>query len=162
MEEQEPQESAIAGNDGSGGQLRPLSIQASALVRSIESLSSIFWLSFGGTFLSVFFAGLSQLEANAATDHIFLGEYQVPKSILPLVSVAFAGFLFWLTANRLNMLRHILQTAHLGVAEVHEIFRLNPPVLHVFEANNVKRWSPTTGVGVFVISGPSSSATASP
>ena len=151
MEEQEPRESAIAGNDGSGGQLRPLSIQASALVRSIESLSSIFWLSFGGTFLSVFFAGLSQLEANAATDHIFLGEYQVPKSILPLVSVAFAGFLFWLTANRLNMLRHILQTAHLGVAEVHEIFRLNPPVLHVFEANNVKRWSPTTGVGVFVI-----------
>ena len=151
MEEQETQEGAVAGGDPGPGQLNPLSIQASALVRSIDSLSRIFWISFGGTFLSVFFAGLSQLDANAATDHIFLGEYQVPKSILPLVSVAFAGFVFWLTANRLNMLHHALQTTQLGASAVHEIFRLNPPVLHVFDANNVKRWSPTTGVGVFMI-----------
>ena len=151
MEEQQPQEDAVAPEDKGAGQISPLSIQASALVRSIDSLSRIFWISFGGTFLSVFFAGLSQLDANAATDHIFLGEYQVPKSILPLVSVAFAGFVFWLTANRLNMLHYALQTTQLGTSVVHEIFRLNPPVLHVFDANNVKRWSPTTGVGVFMI-----------
>ena len=151
MEEPEPQESVIAGEGREAGQLGPLSIQASALVRSIDSLSRIFWISFGGTFLSVFFAGLSQLDANATTDHFFLGEYQVPKSILPLVSVAFAGFVFWLTANRLNMLHHVLQTTQLSTSAVHEIFRLNPPVLHVFDANNIKRWSPTTGVGVFII-----------
>lgn len=151
MEEQEPQEGAAASEARETGQLSPLSIQASALVRSIDSLSRIFWISFGGTFLSVFFAGLSQLDANATTDHIFLGEYQVPKSILPLVSVAFAGFVFWLTANRLDMLHHVLQTTQLSTSAVHEIFRLNPPVLHVFDANNVKRWSPTTGVGVFII-----------
>ena len=151
MEEQEPQENATAQEDKGAGQLSPLSIQAAALVRSIESLSFIFWLSFGGTFLSVFFAALSQLDANAARDHVLLGEYQVPKSILPLVSVAFAGFVFWLMANRLNMLNQVLQASRLPSAMVHELFHLNPPVLHIFDADNVKRWSPTTGVGVFAI-----------
>ena len=35
--------------------LSPLSIQASALVRSIDALSNIFWISLGGTFLTIFF-----------------------------------------------------------------------------------------------------------
>ncbi len=137
--------------EGGAGQLSSLSIQAQALVRSIESLSSIFWVSFGGTFLSVFFAGLSRLEANAAADHISLGEYQVPKAIVPLVSVAFAGFLFWLTANRLAMLHFVLKTSRLPRAMVHEIFRLNPPVLHVFDADGIRPWSLTSGVSVLLI-----------
>jgi endonuclease YncB( thermonuclease family) len=131
--------------------LNPLSIQAAALVRSIDALSNIFWISIAGTFLTIFFAGLSQLEVNADTDYIFLGEYQVPKSILPLASVAFAMFAFWMTANRLNMLSHVLATTRLPDTMVHEIFHLNPPVLHVFDANNTARWSPFTGVSVLVI-----------
>ena len=132
-------------------QLRPLSIQAAALVKSIEGLSTIFWISFAGTFLSIFFASLNQLDVNATTDYILLGEYQVPKSMLPLAAVAFAVFVFWLTANRLKILKHALETTGLPVEAVHEIFHLNPPVLHVFHIDNVKRWSPTSGVSVFII-----------
>ncbi len=150
MSEEETKDMAEASADG-GGQISPLSIQAAALVRSIESLSSVFWIGFAGTFLSMFFAGLSQLEANAATDHIYLGEYQVPKSILPLISVGFAGFTFWLTGNRMNMLSEALRKSRLPDAAVHEIFRLNPPVLNIFDADNAKPWKPTTGVNVFII-----------
>ncbi len=131
-------------------QLSPLSIQAASLVRSIEGLSNIFWISIGGTFLSIFFAGLSQLDANATTDHIYLGEYQVPRSILPLASLAFAMFTFWMTANRLNMLAFVLSSTRLPVDMVHEIFHLNPPVLHVFEKNNADTWSPFAGVSVLI------------
>ena len=142
---------ALATASGSQAQLGPLSIQAAALVKSIEGLSAIFWISFAGTFLSIFFASLNQLDANATTDHILLGEYQVPKSILPLAAVAFAGFVFWLTSNRLAILNQALHTTGLPVEATHEIFRLNPPVLHVFHIDNVKRWSPACGVSVFVI-----------
>ncbi|MCY3641698.1 MAG: hypothetical protein OXH37_11850, partial [Gammaproteobacteria bacterium] len=79
MNEAEPQSGGDTPSDSGSGQISPLSIQAAALVRSIESLSSVFWIGFGGTFLSMLFAGLSQLEVNAATDYIYLGEYQVPK-----------------------------------------------------------------------------------
>ena len=132
-------------------QLSPLSIQAAALVKCIDGLSNVFWISFAGTFLSIFFASLNQLEANAASDHIFLGEYQVPKSILPLAAVAFALFVFWLTANRLKVLNQALHTTVLPAEAVHEIFRLNPPVLHIFQADNLARWSPASGVNVFLI-----------
>ena len=151
MDEPEPQDTAEAPTETGPGQISPLSIQAAALVRSIESLSSVFWIGFGGTFLSMLFAGLSQLEANAATDYIYLGEYQVPKSILPLISVGFAGFTFWLTGNRMTMLSQALRRTHLPDATVHEIFRLNPPVLNIFDADNAKPWKPTTGVNVFII-----------
>ena len=132
-------------------QLSPLSIQAAALVKCIDGLSNIFWISFAGTFLSIFFASLNQLDANAASDHIFLGEYQVPKSILPIAAVAFALFVFWLTANRLKVLNQALHTTVLPAGAVHEIFRLNPPVLHVFQVDNLARWSPSSGVNVFLI-----------
>ena len=132
-------------------QLSPLSIQAAALVKCIDGLSNIFWISFAGTFLSIFFASLNQLDANAASDHIYLGEYQVPKSILPLAAVAFALFVFWLTANRLKVLNQALHTTVLPAEAVHEIFRLNPPVLHVFQIENFKRWSLASGVTVFII-----------
>ena len=144
-------------NSSSGGgaqpppaQLSPLSIQAASLVRSIEGLSNIFWISLGGTFLTIFFAGLSQLDTNATTDYIYLGEYQVPRSILPLASLAFALFTFWMTANRLNMLAFVLGTTRLPRDMVHEIFHLNPPILHVFDQANADPWRPFTGVGVLM------------
>lgn len=151
MKEAEPQNGGDTPSDSGSGQISPLSIQAAALVRSIESLSSVFWIGFGGTFLSMLFAGLSQLEANAATDYIYLGEYQVPKSILPLVSVGFAGFTFWLTGNRMTMLSRALRRSHLPQDTVHEIFRLNPPVLNIFDADNARPWKPTTGINVLII-----------
>jgi len=132
-------------------QLSPLSIQAAALVRSIEGLSNIFWISIGGTFLTIFFAGLSQLASNANTDYIYLGEYQVPRSILPLAGLTFALIAFWMTSNRLKMLAFVLSTTRLPRAMVHEIFHLNPPILHVFEKSNADPWRPFTGVGVLII-----------
>lgn len=139
------------GDDGSPPvQLSPLSIQAASLVRSIEGLSNIFWISLGGTFLTIFFAGLSQLDTNATSDYIYLGEYQVPRSILPLASLAFALFIFWMTANRLNMLAFVLGTTRLPRDMVHEIFHLNPPILHVFDKANADPWRPFTGVGVLM------------
>ena len=147
----EARTSERSGAPGVQLQLGPLSIQAAALVKCIDGLSNIFWISFAGTFLSIFFASLNQLDANAASDHIFLGEYQVPKSILPLTAVAFALFVFWLTANRLKVLNQALHTTVLPALAVHEIFRLNPPVLHIFQVDNLARWSPSSGVNVFLI-----------
>ncbi len=131
-------------------QLSPLSVQAASLVRSIDALSNIFWLCFFAFFLSIFFAGLSQLEANTYTDYLFLGEYQVPKAILPLACLSFAVFAFWLVSNRLNMLGYVLGTSSLSYTMVREIFHLNPPVLHVFDKENANQWSPFTGVSVFI------------
>lgn len=132
-------------------QLSPLSIQAAALIRSMEALSNIFWISLGGTVLTIFFAGLNQLTTNANSDYIALGEYQVPKAILPLAALTFALFAFWMTANRLSMLAYVLDTTRLPKRMVFEIFHLNPPVLHVFDRANSKRWSPFTGLAVLVL-----------
>lgn len=132
-------------------QLSPLSIQAASLVRSIDALSRVFWISLAGTFLTIFFAGLSQLETNTANDFISLGEYQVPKSLVPLAAMLFAVFVFWLTANRLRMLSYVLVSSRLPEVMVDEIFRLNPPVLNVFDEDNGHRWSPFNGVSVLII-----------
>lgn len=131
-------------------QINPLSVQASSLVRSIDALSSIFWLCFLGFFLSIFFAGLLQLEGNAYTDYIFLGEYQIPKAILPLATLSFAVFAFWLLSNRLNMLNYVMASTTLTSTLVHDIFHLNPPVLHIFDRENANPWSPFSGVTVFI------------
>lgn len=131
-------------------QLNPLSVQAASLVRSIDALSTIFWLCFLGFFLSIFFAGLAQLEDNAYTDYLFLGEYKVPKAILPLASLSFAVFAFWLVANRLQMLSYVLGTTTLSFTMVRDLFHLNPPVLHIFDRSNDNPWSPISGVSVFV------------
>ena len=102
----EPELDGLApAHDPEQSQLSPLSIQAASLVRSIDALSRIFWISLAGTFLTIFFAGLSQLDANVSGDFISLGEYQVPKSLVPLAAMLFAVFVMWLTANRLRMLR---------------------------------------------------------
>jgi len=132
-------------------QLSPLSIQAAALIRSMEALSNIFWISLGGTVLTIFFAGLNQLNLNASSDYISLGEYQVPKAILPLAALSFALFAFWMTSNRLSMLAYVLETTRLPKVMVHEIFHLNPPVLHIFDRNNALAWSPFTGIAVLLL-----------
>ena len=132
-------------------QISPLSIQAASLVRSIEALSRIFWISLAGTFLTAFFAALAQLDVNATSEAIRLGEYEVPKSILPLGALLFAIFIFWLTANRLRMLAYVLCASRLPETMVDEIFRLNPPVLNVFDEDNIRDWSPFNGVGVLLI-----------
>ena len=132
-------------------QVSPLSIQAASLVRSIEALSRIFWISLAGTFLTAFFAALAQLDVNATSEAISLGEYEVPKSILPLGALLFAVFVFWLTANRLRMLAYVLCASRLPETMVDEIFRLNPPVLNVFDEDNIEHWSPFNGVGVLLI-----------
>ncbi|NKC01170.1 MAG: hypothetical protein GKR90_22105 [Pseudomonadales bacterium] len=100
--------------------------------------------------MSIFFAGLLQLEGNTYADHIFLGEYQVPKAILPLASLSFAVFAFWLVSNRLNMLSYVIGTTTLTSTMVHDIFHLNPPVLHVFDKVNADPWSPFSGLTVFI------------
>lgn len=134
-----------------GANVAPLSVQASALVRSIDSLSTIFWIMIGGAFLSVLFAGLMQLEVNARSDYLYLGEYQVPKSILPLIGASFALFVFWLTSNRLRMLYYVLSRSEFPNAVVRDLFRLNPPLLSVFSRDNYKRFSIGNGVAVLVV-----------
>ena len=125
-------------------------MQAASLVRSIDSLSPIFWICFLGFFLSIFFAGLAQLEDAAYTDYLVLGEYKVPKAILPLASLSFAVFAFWLVSNRLHMLSFVLGTTSLSFTMVKDLFHLNPPVLHVFAQGNENPWNPFSGVSVFI------------
>jgi endonuclease YncB( thermonuclease family) len=84
----------------------------------------------------VLFAGLNQLASNVSAESIYIGEYQIPKSILPVASLAFAAFIFWLTSNRLRMLEQVLAGSHLPYKTVEEIFTLNPPVLNVFHPDN--------------------------
>lgn len=134
-----------------GVEIGPLSIQAAALVRSIDALSTLFWITIGGAILTVLLAGLNQLESNVASDSLFIGEYQIPKAILPVASLAFATFLFWMTANRMRMLDHVLDSSRLPEEVVHQIFHLNPPVLNVFHPENRNRFSLTSGIAVLVI-----------
>lgn len=132
-------------------QVSPLSIQAASVIRSIDALSTIFWISIGGTILTVLFAGLNQLVSNVASDSIYIGEYQIPKSILPIASLGFAAFVFWLTWNRLRMLHHVLTESHLPYQTVQEIFTLNPPVLDIFHPDNHRPFKLSTGSSVLLI-----------
>jgi endonuclease YncB( thermonuclease family) len=132
-------------------QSQPLSVQTASLIRSIDALSTIFWISIGGTILTVLFAGLNQLASNVAADSIYIGEYQIPKSILPVASLAFAAFVFWMTSNRLRMLHHVLTESHLPDRTLHEIFTLNPPILDVFHPDNHRQFKLATGSSVLLI-----------
>jgi endonuclease YncB( thermonuclease family) len=129
----------------------PLGVQTAALIRSIDALSTIFWISIGGTILTVLFGGLNQLASNVAADSIYIGEYQIPKSILPVASLAFAAFVFWMTSNRLRMLHHVLTESHLPDRTMHEIFTLNPPILDIFHPDNHRQFKLATGSSVLLI-----------
>ena len=143
MSDLEPQEFDLP-------ELSPLSIQAAALVRSIDALSYLFWIAIFGTVVSVFIAGLAGLESNAGSEAILFGEYEVPRSILPPASLGFATFLFWLTGSRLRMLDQVISDNELPIGMARQLFELNPPVLHVFEPDNVGRFAPLCGVSVYL------------
>ena len=133
-------------------QVQHLSIQAASLIRAIDALSAMFWVSIGGTILTVLFAGLNQLPGNVASDSIYIGEYQIPKSILPVASLGFAAFVFWLTSNHLKMLDQVLTDSHMPFDTVQEIFTLNPPVLNIFHPDNHRPFKLGTGSSILLIS----------
>ena len=131
--------------------VQPLSIQAASLIRSIDALSTIFWISIGGTILTVLLAGLNQLPANVASESVYIGEYQVPKSILPIASLGFASFVLWMTSNHLRMLEQVLHDSHMPLSTMQEIFTLNPPVLNIFHPDNHKPFKFGTGSSILMI-----------
>ncbi|MYD96407.1 MAG: thermonuclease family protein [Gammaproteobacteria bacterium] len=116
----------------------PLTIPAEALVRSIEALSNLFWISIAGTVVTIFLAAVANLDG-AATGSLEFGEYQIPLAVLPIACLSFAMFLLWLTAARLRMLLAALGDDDLTTNLARDIFRLDPPVLDVFDAGNL-RW----------------------
>jgi len=140
-----------APHDDSVPQVHPLSIQAASVIRSIDALSFMFWLSIGGTILTVLFAGLNQLPGNVTSESIYIGEYQIPKSILPIASLGFAAFVFWMTSNHLKMLDQVLAETHMPFATVQEIFTLNPPVLNIFHPDNHRMFKFGSGSSILLI-----------
>ena len=129
--------------------ISPLSIPAEALVRSIESLSNLFWISLAGTVVTIFLAALVNL-IGAGEGTLPVGEFDIPLSVLPIACLAFAMFLFWLTASRLKMLLAALADDDLTGAMARDIFRLDPPVLDVFAADNLRYFAPLSGFSVLL------------
>ena len=122
-----------------------------SVIRSMDALSTMFWVSIGGTILTVLFAGLNQLPANVASDSIFIGDYQVPKSILPIASLGFAAFVFWLTSNHLRLLDQALTDGHMPFETVQQIVALHPPVLNIFHPDNHRPFKLGTGSSILLI-----------
>ena len=125
----------------------PLSIPAEALVRSIKALSNLFWISIAGTGATIFLSALTHLDAGASNALEF-GEYQIPLSVLPSACLVFAAFVLWLTGARLRMLDAALGDDDLTAGLARDIFRLDPPVLDVFEAGNLRPFSLLSGFSV--------------
>ncbi len=129
--------------------ISPLSIPAEALVRSIDSLSNLFWISIAGTVLTIFLAALALLGGGASAA-VALGEYSIPVAVLPATGLAFAMFVFWLTASRLRMLERALGDNDLTADLARDIFRLDPPVLNVFEADNLRPFALLSGASMLL------------
>ena len=126
-----------------------LSIPAQAIVRSIDSLSYLFWISIVGTLVAIFLAALANLEG-PATGSVQFGEYLIPSQVLPVACLVFAMFVLWLTANRLRMLDDALADDDLTSGMARDIFRLDPPVLNVFDARSLKPFSLLSGTSVLL------------
>jgi len=135
----------LRGTDYAG--ISPLTIPAEALVRSIEALSNLFWISIAGTVVTIFLASLANLDG-AASGSVEFGEYMIPLAVLPIACLAFATFLLWLTAARLRMLDAALGDDDLTANLARDIFRLDPPVLDVFDAGNLRRLAVLSGFSV--------------
>lgn len=127
----------------------PLTIPAEALVRSIEALSNLFWISIAGTVVTIFLASVANLDG-AATGSLEFGEYQIPLAVLPIACLSFAMFLLWLTAARLRMLLAALGDDDLTANLARDIFRLDPPVLDVFDAGNLRWFALLSGFSVLL------------
>ena len=137
----------LRGADYAG--VSPLAMPAEALVRSIDSLSNVFWISIAGTVVTIFLASLANLGSHAHGMLPF-GEYSIPLSVLPVACLCFAMFVFWLTASRLKMLERALGDDDLTAGMARDIFRLDPPVLDVFDAGNLRRFAPLSGFAMLL------------
>ena len=126
-----------------------LSIPAQAIVRSIDSLSHLFWISIAGAVVTIFLAALANLEGPASVSVQF-GEYRIPSGVLPVACLVFAMFVLWLTANRLQMLDDALADDDLTSGMARDIFRLDPPVLNVFDATSLKPYAMLSGTSVLL------------
>lgn len=154
----EPNESG-RGAEPTGGQdpglrsvdyagISPLTLPAEALLRAIKGLSKLFWISIVGTVLTMFLGSLANL--GGAVESVSIGEYSIPISVLPIGCLAFAMFMFWLTAARLRMLDVALGDGDLTANLAREIFRLDPPVLDVFDAGNVRPFALLSGFSMLL------------
>ena len=126
-----------------------LSIPAEALVRSIHSLSNLFWMSIAGTVATIFLTALANLEG-PASGSVQFGEYQIPSGVLPVACLSSAMFLFWLIGARLRMLDAALHDDDLTAGMARDIFRLDPPVLDVFDADNLRPFALLSGVSMLL------------
>ena len=142
-----PDDPGLRSQDYAGTQA--LSIPAQAIVRSIDSLSYLFWISIGGTVVAIFLAALANLEG-PATGSVQFGEYLIPSQVLPVACLVFAMFVLWLTANRLRMLDDALADDDLTSGMARDIFRLDPPVLNVFDARSLKPFALLSGTSVLL------------
>ena len=126
-----------------------LSIPAQAIVRSIDSLSHLFWISIAGAVVTIFLAALTNLEGPTSVAVQF-GEYRIPSGVLPVACLVFAMFVLWLTANRLQMLDDALADDDLTSGMARDIFRLDPPVLNVFDPTSLKPFAMLSGTSVLL------------
>lgn len=124
--------------------ISPLTLPVEALLRAIKALSKLFWISMIGTLLTIFLGSLADL-GGAAQGSVSIGEYSIPVSVLPIGCLVFAWFMLWLTAARLRMLDGALGDDDLTATLAREIFRLDPPVLDVFEAGNLRPFALLSG-----------------
>ena len=131
------------------GGISPLTLPAEALLRAIKALSHLFWITIAGTVLAIFLAALANLGGSAGGVLAF-GEYSIPVSVLPIGCLAFAMFLLWLTAARFRMLDAALGDDDLTASLARDIFRLDPPVLDVFDAGNLRAVAPLSGCSVLL------------
>ena len=129
--------------------ISPLTLPAEALLRAIRALSNLFWISIGGTVLAIFLAALANVGGSAG-GVLALGEYTIPLSVLPIGCLAFAMFMLWLTAARFRMLDAALGDDDLTASLARDIFRLDPPVLDVFDAGNLRPFAPLSGCSMLL------------
>ena len=126
-----------------------LSIPAQAIVRSIDALSTLFWISIAGTVAAIFLAALTNL-AGPTTGSVQFGEYLIPSGVLPIACLVFAMFVLWLTANRLRMLDDALADDEITAGMARDIFRLDPPVLNVFDERSLNQFALLSGASVLL------------
>lgn len=135
-------DAGLRGVDYAG--ISPLTLPVEALLRAIKALSKLFWISMIGTLLTIFLASLANL-GGAAQGSVSIGEYSIPVSVLPIGCLVFAWFMLWLTAARLRMLDGALADDDLTATLALEIFRLDPPVLDVFDVGNLRPFALLSG-----------------
>ncbi len=137
------------GNDEKQGVIPALSVQATAIIRSIDALGILSWWTFGGMALTLLFAGLMRLQRDITLDSVYIGEYQVPTSFLPHIGVAFGILIQWMLVTRVRHICRLFQSSTLKVQMIRDMVRLNPPLINLLEPTADRRVM--TGLGVFLV-----------